>query len=157
IITFKASENEYRRNLCEQADLSVIIPTYNEHENILGLVEVIKDKLPTKLFTEIVIVDDNSPDGTGRAIAEYIENSLTPRIVQEHETSYNFSADNGKSIIKLVQRETKSGLISAILEGIKSSTGRYILVMDADFSHPPETVPLLINELSHNPNSVIVA
>jgi len=157
IITFKASENEYRRNLCEQADLSVIIPTYNEHENILGLVEVIKDKLPTKLFTEIVIVDDNSPDGTGRAIAEYIENSLTPRIVQEHETSYNFSADNGKSIIKLVQRETKSGLISAILEGIKSSTGRYILVMDADFSHPQETVPLLINELLHNPNSVIVA
>jgi dolichol-phosphate mannosyltransferase len=46
-------------------DLSVIIPTYNEHENILALVEVIKVKLPADLFTEIVIVDDNSPDGTG--------------------------------------------------------------------------------------------
>nr|MDQ6863967.1 GtrA family protein [Thermoproteota archaeon] len=46
---------------------------------------------------------------------------------------------------------------SAILQGIKSSTGKYILVMDADFSHPPETVPLLIKELLRDPNSIVVA
>lgn len=144
----------------EKADLSVIIPTYNEYENILQLVEIIKDKLPDGLFTEIIIVDDNSPDGTGRLIASYIENAFTKLcsgIQQTHENSSNLAINTRESIVRLVRRENKSGLISAILQGIKSSTGKYILVMDADFSHPPETVPLLINELLRDPNSIVVA
>ncbi len=144
----------------EKADLSVIIPTYNEYENILQLVEIIKDMLPDGLFTEIIIVDDNSPDGTGKLIANYIENALTKvcsGIQQAHENSSNFAINTRESIVRLVRRENKSGLISAILQGIKSSTGKYILVMDADFSHPPETVPLLINELLRDPNSIVVA
>ena len=144
----------------EKADLSVIIPTYNEYENILQLVEIIKDMLPDDLFTEIIIVDDNSPDGTGRLIASYIEDALTKvcsGIQQAHENSSNFAIKTRESIVRLVRRENKSGLISAILQGIKSSTGRYILVMDADFSHPPETVPLLINELLRDPNCIVVA
>jgi dolichol-phosphate mannosyltransferase len=146
--------------LFEKADLSVIIPTYNEYENILQLVEIIKDKLPDGLFTEIIIVDDNSPDGTGRLIANYIENALSKvcsGIQHAHENSSNFAINTRESIVRLVRRENKSGLISAILQGIKSSTGKYILVMDADFSHPPETVPLLINELLRDPNSIVVA
>lgn len=144
----------------QKADLSVIIPTYNEYENILQLVEIIKDMLPEDLFTEIIIVDDNSPDGTGRLIASYIEDALTKvcsGIQQAHENSSNFAIKTRESIVRLVRRENKSGLISAILQGIKSSTGRYILVMDADFSHPPETVPLLINELLRDPNCIVVA
>lgn len=144
----------------QKADLSVIIPTYNEYENILQLVEIIKDMLPDDLFTEIIIVDDNSPDGTGRLIASYIEDALTKvcsGIKQAHENSSNFAIKTRESIVRLVRRENKSGLISAILQGIKSSTGRYILVMDADFSHPPETVPLLINELLRDPNCIVVA
>jgi dolichol-phosphate mannosyltransferase len=146
--------------LFQKADLSVIIPTYNEYENILQLVEIIKDMLPDDLFTEIIIVDDNSPDGTGRLIASYIEDALTKvcsGIKQAHENSSNFAIKTRESIVRLVRRENKSGLISAILQGIKSSTGRYILVMDADFSHPPETVPLLINELLRDPNCIVVA
>ncbi|HET7147776.1 MAG TPA: glycosyltransferase [Candidatus Nitrosopolaris sp.] len=146
--------------MVEKADLSVIIPTYNEYGNILQLVEIIKDKLPDGLFTEIIIVDDNSPDGTGRLIADYIENALTKvysGIQQAHENSGNFAVNTRESIVRLVRRENKNGLISAILKGIKSSTGKYILVMDADFSHPPETVPLLINELLRDPNSIVVA
>jgi dolichol-phosphate mannosyltransferase len=146
--------------LFEKADLSVIIPTYNEYGNILQLVEIVKDKLPDGLFTEIIIVDDNSPDGTGRLIASYIEDALTKvcsGIQQAHENSSNFAINTRESIVRLVRRENKSGLISAILQGIKSSTGRYILVMDADFSHPPETVPLLINELLRDPNCIVVA
>ena len=144
----------------QKADLSVIIPTYNEYENILQLVEIIKDMLPDDLFTEIIIVDDNSPDGTGGLIASYIEDALTKvcsGIKQAHENSSNFAINTRESIVRLVRRENKSGLISAILQGIKSSTGRYILVMDADFSHPPETVPLLINELLRDPNCIVVA
>jgi len=146
--------------LFQKADLSVIIPTYNEYENILQLVEIIKDMLPDDLFTEIIIVDDNSPDGTGRLIASYIEDALTKvcsGIQQAHENSSNFAINTRESIVRLVRRENKSGLISAILQGIKSSTGKYILVMDADFSHPPETVPLLINELLRDPNCIVVA
>jgi dolichol-phosphate mannosyltransferase len=145
--------------LIEKADLSVIIPTYNEYENILHLVEVVKAKIPDGLLTEIVIVDDNSPDGTGRLIANYIEDALT-RVcagIQQHENSNNFAINPRESVVKLVCRESKSGLISAILQGIKSSTGRYILVMDGDFSHPPETVPVLINELLRDPNCIVVA
>ena len=146
--------------MLQKADLSVIIPTYNEYENILQLVEIIKDMLPDDLSTEIIIVDDNSPDGTGRLIASYIEDALTKvcsGIQQAHENSSNFANNTRESIVRLVRRENKSGLISAILQGIKSSTGRYILVMDADFSHPPETVPLLINELLRDPNCIVVA
>jgi dolichol-phosphate mannosyltransferase len=146
--------------LFEKADLSVIIPTYNEYGNILQLVEIVKDKLPDGLFTEIIIVDDNSPDGTGRLIASYIEDALTKvcsGIQKAHENSSNFAINTRESIVRLVRRENKSGLISAILQGIKSSTGKYILVMDADFSHPPETVPLLINELLRDPNCIVVA
>ncbi|MFZ0512303.1 MAG: glycosyltransferase family 2 protein [Candidatus Nitrosopolaris sp.] len=146
--------------MIEKADLSVIIPTYNEYENILHLVEVIKDKLPDGLLTEIIIVDDNSPDGTGRLIANYIEDALTrvcAGIQQTHGDSNNFAINTRESVVKLVCRENKSGLISAILQGIKSSTGRYILVMDGDFSHPPETVPVLINELLRDPNCIVVA
>ena len=116
--------------------------------------------LPDDLFTEIIIVDDNSPDGTGGLIASYIEDALTKvcsGIKQAHENSSNFAINTRESIVRLVRRENKSGLISAILQGIKSSTGRYILVMDADFSHPPETVPLLINELLRDPNCIVVA
>jgi dolichol-phosphate mannosyltransferase len=142
--------------LIEKPDLSVIIPTYNEYENILHLVEVIKAKLPVGLFTEIIIVDDNSPDGTGKLIANYIEHSLTGVCAGIHQNN-NFSIKSRESVVKLVCREDKRGLISAILQGIKSSTGRYILVMDGDFSHPPETVPVLINELLRDPNCIVVA
>lgn len=142
--------------MIEKPDLSVIIPTYNEYENILHLVEVIKAKLPVGLFTEIIIVDDNSPDGTGKLIANYIEHSLTGVCAGIHQNN-NFSIKSRESVVKLVCREDKRGLISAILQGIKSSTGRYILVMDGDFSHPPETVPVLINELLRDPNCIVVA
>ena len=142
-----------------KADLSVIIPTYNEYDNILHLVEVIREKLPDGISTEIIIVDDNSPDGTGGLIANYIEHAqaVYPNVQQADENSNNMAINTRESIVKLVRRENKSGLISAVLQGIKSSTGKYILVMDADFSHPPETVPVLIDELLRDPNCIVVA
>jgi len=60
-------------------------------------------------------------------------------------------------VVKFIRRRNKSGIISAVLEGIKSSTGRFIMVMDADFSHPPETVPRLMNELLNESDCVVVA
>ena len=142
-----------------KADLSVIIPTYNEYDNILHLVEVIREKLPDGISTEIIIVDDNSPDGTGGLIANYIEDAQAAysNVQQAHENSNKMAINTRESIVKLVRRENKNGLISAVLQGIKASTGKYILVMDADFSHPPETVPLLLNELLGDRNCIVVA
>ena len=52
---------------------SIVIPIYNESENVLGFISEIEKKLPTSHFTEIVIVDDNSPDGTGKLVENYIK------------------------------------------------------------------------------------
>ena len=145
--------------------LSVIIPTYNESESILNLIEAVKDNLPHTIFTEIIVVDDNSPDGTGRIMDNYIQNTgidqtrrLSLQKLREEKFDNNDDNNNNQnSLVKVVHRQIKSGLISAILQGIRSSMGQNILVMDADFSHPPETIPRLIDELLRNPNSIVVA
>ena len=145
--------------------LSVIIPTYNESESILNLIEAVKDNLPHTIFTEIIVVDDNSPDGTGRIMDNYIQNTgidqtrrLSLQKLREEKFDNNDDNNNNQnSLVKVVHRQIKSGLISAILQGIQSSMGQNILVMDADFSHPPETIPRLIDELLRNPNSIVVA
>src|SRR5205823_7561299 len=139
--------------------------TYNESENILNLIEAVKDNLPHTIFTEIIVVDDDSPDGTGMIMDNYIQNigiAQTRRLRLEklrEEKSDNTDDNNNNQncLVKVVHRQSKIGLISAILQGIKSSMGQNILVMDADFSHPPETIPSLIDELLRNPNSIIVA
>lgn len=146
----------------ETTTMSIIIPTYNESANISKLIEAIKDNLPYDIFTEIIVVDDNSPDGTGRIVENYVQNVIRTkknRSIRHHQEN-NLTSDNdniGNYLIKVIHRSNKSGLISAILQGIESSTGRNILIMDADFSHPPETIPRLIDELLQDPNCIVIA
>lgn len=105
----------------------VIIPTFNESENIVPLMESIKTALPD---THILIVDDNSPDGT----AELVNNKM-----RDEET------------IHLIVRQKKSGLGTAYCEGFKYALNNgfdYILQMDADFSHNPEELPRIISEMA---------
>jgi dolichol-phosphate mannosyltransferase len=128
---------------------SIVIPTYNESENILGLISEIEKKLPTSHFTEIIIVDDNSPDGTGKLVENYIKEE---KAKNEKENSSNVR--NYK--VKIVHRTAKNGLIPAILDGVKKSSGKYVLIMDADFSHPPEVIPKMMREVALNPNSIII-
>jgi dolichol-phosphate mannosyltransferase len=130
---------------------SVVIPTYNESENILRLITEIEKNLPTSHFTEIIIVDDNSPDGTGKLVENYIEK-------QEINTKTNVSSNSNSNNcrVKIVHRTVKNGLIPAILDGVKQSSGMNILIMDADFSHPPEVVPKIMHELALNPNSIVI-
>jgi len=145
----------------KETTMSIIIPTYNESENISKLIEAIKDNLPYGVFTEIIVVDDNSPDGTGRIVENYVQNVIGTenRPTRSHQEN-NLTSNNdniGNYLIKVIHRPNKSGLISAILQGIDSSTGRNILIMDADFSHPPETIPRLIDELLQDPNCIVIA
>ena len=124
---------------------SIVIPTYNESDNIIRLITEIEKNIPKSDSTEIVIVDDNSPDGTGKLVENYIK-----------EQKLNDLPNSKNHRVKLVHRSEKNGLIPAILDGVKQSSGVNILIMDADFSHPPEIIPRMMNELKLNPDTIIV-
>jgi dolichol-phosphate mannosyltransferase len=154
-------------------DLSVIIPTYNESENILRLLESIIKNLPSSFVSEIIVVDDNSPDRTGEIVEAYTlkhhRNSplIEPEEIYQEQNPYsvqNTASDGIEYIpsvsqcsIKVLHRPEKKGLIPAILEGIGYSSGRYILVMDADFSHSPERIPEMVTELEDPKIDMVVA
>ena len=91
----------------DQAQVSIIIPTYNESENIIQVLDSIGEHLPEDITTEVTVVDDNSPDGTGKVVEDYINGT-------QNKTGYS---------INVMHRETKSGLSSAILDGIQHSSG----------------------------------
>jgi dolichol-phosphate mannosyltransferase len=128
---------------------SIIIPTYNESENILRLISEIEKNLPTSEFTEIVIVDDNSPDGTGKLVQNYINE-------QDDENQKEIRTKTTNCRVKIVHRTGKNGLIPAIMDGVRQSSGRNVIIMDADFSHPPEVIPRMMQELKMNPNSIVI-
>ncbi len=125
----------------QKITLSIIIPTYNESENILSLIEAIRDNTLPFVSTEVVVVDDNSPDGTGELADNYSKKS--------NQQNNHFS-------VKVIHRKQKNGLISAILDGINFSNNDKILVMDADFSHPPEIVPSMVKEMVVDPDCDLV-
>ena len=147
-------------------DLSIIIPTYNESENILYLLGSIKEKIPPSLSSEIIVVDDNSPDRTGE-LAEIYSRALgkDDAGVQEpsstetrlHKDSNLIEKDQINFSISVIHRDEKKGLVSAVMDGIKSSKGQYILVMDADLSHSPDTIPKMVKEISSSDVDIVVA
>ena len=107
--------------------LTIIVPTYNEAGALPLLVDRVKAAMEqVALEFELVIVDDNSPDGTGR-LAEQL--ALT-------------------CPIQVIHRPGKNGLASAVLDGLQVARGDLIAVIDADLSHPPETIPAMVQALS---------
>src|SRR5205823_14980438 len=126
----------------------IVIPTYNESGNIVKLIEAIHEQSAS---AEIIVIDDNSPDGTGKIVENYIQSMDVMT-----STSHRQSAQNNYSSVKLVRRSGKNGLISAILEGVRCSTSEYLLAMDADFSHPPEIIPKMIDELQKFKCDIVV-
>lgn len=115
--------------------LSIIIPTYNERENIEEVVKKVENSLKEENF-EIIIVDDNSPDGTGK-IADELANRY----------------DN----IKVIHRYGQRGLASAVKEGMKYAYGEYICVMDADLQHPPELIREMLKRTEKSFDLVIAS
>jgi dolichol-phosphate mannosyltransferase len=141
------------------AQLSIIIPTYNESQNILDLLVSIKKTLCDLFSTEIIVVDDNSPDNTGRLVEDYSKNYTNSGVLAQQQYDINLDRSYQFSYfsIRVIHRPRKAGLISAILEGIRSSNGQYILVMDADFSHSPEMIPKMLHELGSSDIDVVIA
>jgi dolichol-phosphate mannosyltransferase len=108
--------------------LSVVIPTYNEAENLPRLISTLFDLgLPS---LAVLIVDDNSPDGTGR-------------LAEELASSYSDCLD-------VLHRPGKLGLGTAYIEGFRHSLNKgaeAVAQMDADFSHPPEKLVEMLSAL----------
>jgi len=123
------------------AQISIIIPTYNESQNIISILKSIGRNLPKNLHTEAIVVDDNSPDGTGRLVEDYLKN-------------FKKMADY---TIEIIHRKAKDGLGSAILKGIQQAKGDTIVVMDCDFSHPPQIIPKLIESIKKYQYDIAVA
>jgi dolichol-phosphate mannosyltransferase len=99
----------------------VIIPTYNEKENINQIVDAV---LAQPKDFHLLIIDDNSPDGTGK-------------MVKELQSKYN---QGNEKKLHLMERAGKLGLGTAYIEGFKYALAQgydYVLEMDADFSHDP--------------------
>ncbi|MCS7120775.1 MAG: polyprenol monophosphomannose synthase [Candidatus Bathyarchaeota archaeon] len=114
-------------------ELSVIVPTYMERENIAELIERIELSLSDVDF-EIVIVDDSSPDGT----AEYAE-----------------SLGHLYGNVKVVKRPGKLGLSSAVLDGFMEASGKVLAVIDADLQHPPELLRKMYEMITRGHDLVI--
>jgi dolichol-phosphate mannosyltransferase len=89
---------------------------------------------------EIIVVDDNSPDGTSNTVEEYAKNSK----------------NHGYSI-EVIRRENKRGLSSAIVTGIERAKGDAVVVMDSDLSHPTQTIPIMVEELQSSDCDIVVA
>ncbi|MFH1381937.1 MAG: glycosyltransferase family 2 protein [Chloroflexota bacterium] len=104
--------------------LSLVIPTYNERDNIVPLVEAIHGTLAGREY-EIIFVDDDSRDGTAEAV-----HGLEPRFP-----------------VRLVVRKDKKGLASAVVDGIGYADSDIVGVMDADLQHPPEVILGLLRAL----------
>lgn len=113
----------------------VIIPTYNESENVADMIKAVFS-LPVPF--DILIVDDNSPDGTGRIVKDLQAAISNPPAYFDRK-------------LHLLERKEKSGLGTAYIAGFKYAIEReyeYIFEMDCDFSHNPEDLVRLYEAAS---------
>jgi dolichol-phosphate mannosyltransferase len=107
--------------------ISVILPTYNERGNIVELIGSIQGvSRDAGLSAEIVVVDDDSPDGTWALVEK-------------------LSRDSGE--MRVIRRVGERGLATAIRRGIREASGDVVVVMDTDFNHDPIHIPALVRSL----------
>jgi dolichol-phosphate mannosyltransferase len=112
--------------MTDACDVSIIVPTYNERQRLEDLVAAVAGVFAGhRIRGEIVVVDDNSPDGTG-AIADGLA---------------------GRFPLQVVHRSGKLGLGSAVIEGFGRARAPVLGVMDADLSHPPSILPGMLAAL----------
>ncbi len=114
--------------------ISIIIPTYNERDNVVALVKRIDQALSNYEY-EVVFIDDDSSDGTAELAA-----ALSPQYP-----------------VKVIVRKNKRGLASAVVDGLGYVEGEVIGVMDADLQHPPEVIPHLVRELGSGADVAIAS
>lgn len=105
--------------------ISIILPAYNERENVIPLSKEIHEILENNQH-EIIIVDDNSPDGTYQALIEL----------------------NKPYILPILRTEDR-GFAKSIRCGIENAKGDIIIIMDSDFNHQPQYLPFMLDSLNY--------
>ncbi|HAM34805.1 MAG TPA: dolichol-phosphate mannosyltransferase [Elusimicrobia bacterium] len=107
--------------------VSVVVPAYNEKENILPLIKEIRQALAAWRH-EILVVDDSSPDGTAALV----------------QTEFA-----GEPAVRVIVRRQDPGLAKSIREGLEQARGDAVVVMDSDFNHEPRYLPIMVDALRH--------
>ncbi|MBN9669039.1 glycosyltransferase family 2 protein [Roseibium aggregatum] len=119
----------------DAAELSVILPSFNEAENIPILIDLLKAALDG-IAWEAIVVDDNSPDGTA-------------------EVARNIARIDPK--VRVIRRIGRRGLSGACIEGMLASSAPYVAVMDADLQHDETMLPKMLAELKGGDTDLVVA
>jgi dolichol-phosphate mannosyltransferase len=118
------------------ADFTIVIPTYNERDRIGVLLGRIFDACDRDaLAVEVVVVDDNSADGTGDVADDWAR----------------------RRRVRVIHRSGKLGLGTAVLEGFAAAQTEIVGVMDGDLSHPPELLPKLFRTIGEGAFDLVVA
>ncbi len=115
-------------------ELSLVVPTFNERDNILPLVEKLERALK-EVSWEVIFVDDDSPDHTAEMVREL---SAT------------------KPYVRCLQRIGRRGLSSAVIEGILSTSPNFVAVMDADMQHDETLLPAMLDALRDDDLDIVV-
>ena len=116
-------------------ELTLVVPTFNERDNIPCLIELLRTAL-TQVSWELIIVDDNSPDGTA-------------------EVAKRMAATDAR--IRCIRRIGRRGLAGACLEGILASQATFVAVMDADLQHDESLLMPMLRLMRADPASLVVA
>jgi dolichol-phosphate mannosyltransferase len=128
----------------EQIRLTVVIPTYNEADNLPAMTAALF-ALPFARL-QLLVVDDNSPDGTGQ-------------VADELAARYNADAPADRPRVLVIHRGGKGGLGTAYVEGMQRALAdgaEYVLQMDADFSHSPAYIPQMLGVMLATEAHVVI-
>ncbi len=125
-----------RELLCRSDCISIVIPTYNEAVNVKLMIPLLSKTLSSQGIThEIVVVDDDSPDGTAE-------------VARALSVEYP---------VKVIVRRGVRGLASAVIRGFRETSCNYVVVMDADLQHPPHVVPRIFDALLRECDIVVAS
>lgn len=116
-------------------ELSIIIPTYNETDNIKLIIDAV-DKCLGPINWEIIFVDDDSPDNTSQKAKQYSTNDYR---------------------VRCITRIGRKGLSSACIEGMLSSSSPYLAVMDADLQHDETLLPKMLHSVKNDEYDIAIA
>lgn len=116
--------------------LSIVVPTYNERDRLTDLVDAVLGAYrAAQVDGELIIVDDNSPDGTG-ALADSLA-----------------AARDG---LRVIHRTGKLGLGTAVVTGFEAAASPIVGVVDADLSHPPALLPKMLAIMQQNSADIVI-
>ncbi|MBI4739720.1 polyprenol monophosphomannose synthase [Candidatus Woesearchaeota archaeon] len=114
--------------------ISIIVPTYNEAKNVQKLLRQVHACMKGYPY-EILVMDDNSPDKTAMKAKE-LEKKIP---------------------VRPIIRKKDRGLAKSVVDGFKHARGNFLIVMDADLSHPPKVLPKLIEKQKKSKADIVVA